>query len=313
MKTYATKTMTEATNYVRYERGQLNTMNYKVYIKNNSTNEFVSPFHDIPLHCFSAEKNVFNAVIEIPRWSNAKMEVSKKDKLNPIVQDVKKDKLRFVNNVFPHKGYIWNYGALPQTWEDPNETEETTKCIGDNDPLDICEIGSKIHERGAVIQVKVLGALGLIDEGEADWKIICIDVTDPLADKLNDIADVETHLSGLMDATRDWFKIYKIPTGKPANEFAEKGKFFDREFALKTIQHDYESWQKLTTGGYDATPEKKKGIALQNTSLEKSADKITNEQAFAAIEEVTTAFNPVPAYVDPLPIDTVHYIDRSKL
>lgn len=27
---------------------------------------------------------------------------------------MKKGKLRFVANVFPHKGYIWNYGAIPQ-------------------------------------------------------------------------------------------------------------------------------------------------------------------------------------------------------
>ena len=24
---------------------------------------------------------------------------------------------RFVANCFPHHGYIWNYGAIPQTWE----------------------------------------------------------------------------------------------------------------------------------------------------------------------------------------------------
>ena len=27
---------------------------------------------------------------------------------------MKKGKLRFVANCFPHHGYIWNYGALPQ-------------------------------------------------------------------------------------------------------------------------------------------------------------------------------------------------------
>jgi len=43
----------------------------------------------------------------------------------------------------------------------------------------------QVHERGAVIQVKVLGTMLLIDEGETDWKIIAIDVTDPLAEKLN--------------------------------------------------------------------------------------------------------------------------------
>ena len=34
--------------------------------------------------------------------------------MNPIKQDIKKGKLRFVNNCFPYHGYIWNYGALPQ-------------------------------------------------------------------------------------------------------------------------------------------------------------------------------------------------------
>jgi hypothetical protein len=138
--------------FVRYERGQLNTTGYRVYIRNSVTNQFVSPFHDIPL---KQSDNVYNMVVEIPRWSNAKMEISKTDKFNPIVQDVKKGKLRFVNNCFPHKGYMWNYGALPQTWEDPSVKDETTGCNGDNDPLDVCEIGSKIHERGSVIGVKV--------------------------------------------------------------------------------------------------------------------------------------------------------------
>jgi len=41
--------------------------------------------------------------------------------------------------------------------------------------------GSKVHQRGSVIKVKVLGALALIDEGETDWKIVTIDVDDPLA------------------------------------------------------------------------------------------------------------------------------------
>lgn len=39
-----------------------------------SGDSVVSPFHDIPLHA-NAEKTVFNMVVEIPRWTNAKMEV----------------------------------------------------------------------------------------------------------------------------------------------------------------------------------------------------------------------------------------------
>ena len=41
-------------------------------------------------------------------------QIDTKGKMNPIKQDVKKGKLRFVHNCFPHHGYIWNYGALPQ-------------------------------------------------------------------------------------------------------------------------------------------------------------------------------------------------------
>lgn len=33
-----------------------------------------SPFHDIPLYA-NAEKTIFNFVVEIPRWTNAKLEV----------------------------------------------------------------------------------------------------------------------------------------------------------------------------------------------------------------------------------------------
>jgi len=151
-------------------------------------------------------------------------------------------------------------------------------------------------------------------KGEADWKIICIDVNDPLAEKLNDINDVETHLPGLLDATRDWFKIYKIPTGKPANNFAENGKFFDREFALKTIQHDHHSWVNMIKGGYDAEPKKRDGISLLNTSLDYEAHpKISDDVAVTAINEASQEFIREPSYVDQLSIDTVFYIDRSKL
>lgn len=41
-------------------------------------------------------------------------QISKEEFLNPIKQDVKKGKLRYVRNCFPHKGYLWNYGAFPR-------------------------------------------------------------------------------------------------------------------------------------------------------------------------------------------------------
>lgn len=43
----------------------------------------------------------------------------------------------------------------------------------------------QVCSRGEVIQVKPLGVLALIDEGEMDWKIIAINIEDPEADKFN--------------------------------------------------------------------------------------------------------------------------------
>lgn len=217
-------------------------------------------------------------VVEIPRWTNAKMEIATKEKLNPIKQDVKKGQLRYVKNCFPHKGYIWNYGALPQTWEDPKHVDAATNCKGDNDPIDIIELGSKVHPRGSVIQVKVLGVMALIDEGETDWKLISIDVNDPLAPQMNDIGDVEILMPGLLRATHEWFKIYKIPDGKPANEFAFNGEAKDRAFAEKIIDETHKFWQSLIneTGDHE--------LERSNVSVEGSPHKVSEDVASSIVD-----------------------------
>jgi len=244
------------------EKGSRNTADNRMFFKDSSGN-IISPFHDIPM---MAGEGVYNMVVEVPRWSNAKIEIDTKSPLNPLKQDIKKGKLRYVANCFPHHGYIWNYGAIPQTWEDPNHTDESTNCKGDNDPIDVCEIGHKIHERGSVIQVKVLGVFAMIDEGETDWKVIAIDVTDPLAENLNDINDVDKIMPGFLKATVEWFKIYKMPDGKPANEFAFNGEPKNKEFAEKIIAGTNESWKKLISGASASG-----GLKTNNTTLNNGA------------------------------------------
>ena len=107
-----------------------------------------------------------NAVIEIPKMTKAKMEVATKEPNNPIAQDIKKGKLRDY-----HGPIFWNYGCLPQTWEDPNEEHPELKCFGDNDPIDVVEIGSRALAMGTVVEVKPLGVIAMIDDGELDWKV----------------------------------------------------------------------------------------------------------------------------------------------
>uniref|UniRef100_A0AAX7VUP3 inorganic diphosphatase n=1 Tax=Astatotilapia calliptera TaxID=8154 RepID=A0AAX7VUP3_ASTCA len=225
------------------ERGNPNSLSYRLFFK-NAEGKYISPFHDIPMYADEGQ-NIFHMVVEVPRWTNAKMEIATKDLLNPIKQDVKKGKLRYVANVFPHKGYIWNYGAIPQTWEDPAHKDGDTGCCGDNDPIDVCEIGSKVCSRGEVIKVKVLGILAMIDEGETDWKVIAINVDDPEASEFNNIGDVRRLKPGYLEATVEWFRRYKVPDGKPENQFAFNEEFKDKDFAIEVIKSTHNFWKAL--------------------------------------------------------------------
>ncbi len=77
------------------------------------------------------------------------MEVSTKEQFNPIAQDIKKGKLRDY-----HGPIFWNYGCFPQTWENPNIIHPEIKCKGDNDPLDVVEIGSAVIQSGSIVPVR---------------------------------------------------------------------------------------------------------------------------------------------------------------
>lgn len=66
-----------------------------------------------------------------------------------------------------------------------------------------------------------------------------------------DIGDVEKHMPGFLSATIEWFRIYKIPDGKPANQFAFDGEAKPRNFALEVIEETHEQWKKMIAGQVD--------------------------------------------------------------
>ncbi|KAF7701639.1 Inorganic pyrophosphatase [Cucumispora dikerogammari] len=215
------------------------TLSYRNFITHN--NQIISPINDIP---HFTGKNI-NVVCEIPRFESAKFEISMKEPKNPIKQDVKNSKLRFYPNIFPFKGSMWNYGAIPQTWENPNENDIFTGLKGDNDPIDVIEIGSVPKSVGEVYQAKVLGAVGLIDDGETDWKVLAIDVRDVLCDKLNDATDIEKYMPGLIKQTIFFFESYKTVDGKPKNTFYKNGDVMSVKETLAIINHAHSSWEKM--------------------------------------------------------------------
>ena len=79
------------------------------------------------------------------------------------MQDEKKGKARLY-----HGPIFWNYGCLPQTWEDPNVKGDADVggAFGDDDPIDVVEIGASSQDMGAIVPVKPLGVLSMIDDGE---------------------------------------------------------------------------------------------------------------------------------------------------
>jgi len=282
--------------YTIEERGTENTTSYQVFVKDQA-GQPISPFHDIPLVANQANQT-FHVVIEVPRWTNAKMEIDTASPLHPIIQDTKKGKLRYVANSYPYKGYIWNYGCFPQTWENPNFTDENTGAKGDNDPVDICEIGHRVAKRGDVLEVKVLGILAMIDDGETDWKVIVIDVEDPLAASLNSLEDVEQQMPGFLNDTREWFRIYKMPDGKPENKFAFDGEYKDAAFALNIIQETNQFWKQLV--GL-AEPSQAPGkLDVSNVLVDGSSKQISREEASEVMGKSSEFVkgDPIPDSVD---------------
>ena len=83
--------------------GEAGTESYRLAFKDPESKDTISPWHDIPLK--GETEGSYNMVVEIPKYTKAKMEVSTKEEKNPIAQDIKKGNLRDY-----HGPIFWNYG-----------------------------------------------------------------------------------------------------------------------------------------------------------------------------------------------------------
>ncbi|OQD82498.1 hypothetical protein PENANT_c021G04810 [Penicillium antarcticum] len=133
--------------------------------------------------------------------------------------------------------------AKMETWEDPDAIDALNGLGGDDDPLDVCEIGSALAICGQVKRIKPLGAFVILDEGQTDWKVVAIDVSDPLANELSEICDVERCLPGFLHSLKEWYRRYKVPEGKGENTLGLRGQLMGRQFALGLIHHFHTAWK----------------------------------------------------------------------
>jgi inorganic pyrophosphatase len=226
------------------ESGEFGTTDYVMKFKVDG--KVVSPWHDMP---YKNEDGTYNMLTEIPKMTLKKMEVATKVEGNPIMQDEKKGKARLY-----HGPIFWNYGCVPQTWEDPNVKgdEAVGGAFGDDDPLDVVEIGSASLEMGSFTAIKPLGVLSMIDDGELDWKLIAIAASDENADKINDVGDIEAVYPGTVSGIREWFRWYKTPDDKPVNGFGHGEEALNKEKAVEVIEETHEFYENLMSGKSDA-------------------------------------------------------------
>ena len=224
--------------------GIYSTKNFKLYPTIGG--KIVSAWHDVPLIADSSV-GLYNMVVEIPMYSTAKMEVMKEIFDNPIMQDEKNGKPRYYTYGVP----FFNYGLLPQTWEDPTVADPVTQAKGDGDPIDAIEIGDGPLGMGSIIRVKVLGSMELIDEGETDHKIIVLREDDRNFDSIHSVADLEKFKPGVTALLLDWLKNYKTSDGKPVNRLKQDIPTTSQE-AVNIITEVHGFYKNLISGNLSA-------------------------------------------------------------
>lgn len=203
-------------------------------------NKRASAWHDLPLFV-RTPCNAVTFVCEIPRDTVAKMEVVTDEPGNPIRQDKRKSDGRLRRYATPMP---WNYGMLPRTWEDPDTKPSLGMPPGDNDPVDVVEVGSLACTTGGAYAVKPLAAFALVDGGELDWKVIAVRCDDPMAHDLNNVHDLQRILPGALDNIRSWFRDYKMLEGKPRNTFLFNGRALDTQATWDVIRQTHAQYMR---------------------------------------------------------------------
>lgn len=217
-----------------YKKNILYNPEYKIFFFKN--NVCISPLNDISIYPNNSNKYIVNMIVEIPKNTRKKLEINTKEEFNPLVYDKKNNKIREIQY---KNGYPENYGAIPQTWENPDIPDFYTGIKGDNDPLDCFDISNIEANAGDVIEIKVLGCIAMIDQNEMDWKIIGINCKDILSQKYNEINDVP---KDKIDNIIDFLKNYKISEGKPENTFY-KDILWGRQITLNIIENKHNEWK----------------------------------------------------------------------
>jgi len=139
------------------------------------------------------------------------------------------------------------YGFLPQTYCGDRVAERCMQRTGlknvkgDGDPIDVCVLSTRVISRGDLIcRVRPIGGLRMIDDGEADDKIIAIIEGDPIMSSWKDISDIPP---AQLDVIRHYFLTYKQgPDSK--NKKVAIPEVYDRKEAYEMIERSSDDYQE---------------------------------------------------------------------
>jgi inorganic pyrophosphatase len=178
-----------------------------------------------PWHGLEAGEDIpriVNAYIEMTPFDAVKYEVDK------TTGYLRVDRPQLTSSMTPTL-----YGFIPQTYcaDRVHELSPASE-KGDGDPLDICVITERAINRGEVIlKARVIGGIQMVDNGEADDKIIAVLDNDQFWKNADDVDDIPP---ALLERLRHYFATYKLIPGQPSDVHIEK--IYNREHALAVIE-----------------------------------------------------------------------------
>ncbi|MFU8813598.1 MAG: inorganic pyrophosphatase [Balneolaceae bacterium] len=165
---------------------------------------------------------IVNAFIEITSFDTIKYEVDKKTGYMRV------DRPQRSSSLPPSL-----YGFIPRTFCGSRIGALSNKTDrGDEDPLDICVLSERPIDRAEVIlSARVIGGLHMIDEGEADDKIISVLSNDRY---YKDITEIDQLPEVLIERLRHYFGTYKLIPGRETDVYVDH--VYKRERAEEVIQ-----------------------------------------------------------------------------
>lgn len=141
----------------------------------------MNPWHDVDLG--EDIPHSFPVIIEVPKGSKNKYELDKHTGM------IKVDRVLFSSVQYPA-----NYGFIPRTYCD------------DNDPLDVLVLGQEPVYPLSIMTAKPIGIMRMVDQGEADDKIIAVHAHDPEYAHYNALSELPPHR---MAEVQKFFEDYK--------------------------------------------------------------------------------------------------------